>query len=209
MDWDRADADQKLAALAELPAGHPQLEQLALREPDERVRRKAIDRMAVDALRLVGSVRPEDEDWLAVSLGERIDDGALASGDVVAQLLSAPASFRMALIAHAKSEELAVALAQTLDSDDDRIQVARGRGAIHARAAALRDMRDVELLEAVAREYRDKQRRIYRAARDRADQLLAAREVRRQAEELCDRLAGLLARGELTLTPFMTIEREW
>src|SRR5688572_12423113 len=102
MDWDRADADQKLAALAELPAGHPQLEQLALREPDERVRRKAIDRMAVDALRLVGSVRAEDEDWLAVSLGERIDDGALASGDVVAQLLSAPASFRMALIAHAK-----------------------------------------------------------------------------------------------------------
>ena len=210
INWDKADTEQRLAALAELPPNDPLIEQLALRDADERVRRKAFESMRCEAqLRLVGTVQAGDEAYLATCLGERFDDQVLSSGDVVAQLITAPSSFRIALIAHAKSESLAIALTETLDHDADRAQVVRGKGAIGARAAAARVMRDSELLEELALEFRDKQRRIYRAARDRADELLAAREARRHALELCERLEGLLARHELTLTAFTHAEREW
>ena len=210
INWDKADTEQKLAALAELPPNDPLLEQLALHDSDERVRHKAIERMEGEVqLRLIGAIQSADETFLAACLGERLDDSAVTSGDLVAQLVAAPASFRVALIAQAKSEPLAIALTETLDQDGDRAQVARGKGAIDARAAATRVICDIELLEALAHEYRDKQRRIYRAARDRADQLLAAREVRRHALEVCERLEGLLARHELTLTLFTNAEREW
>lgn len=210
IDWDKDDTEHKLEALARLAPNDPRLEQLALRDADERVRHKAIERMEGEAQwRLAGAIRPEDEACLAACLGERCDDSAIASGAALAQLSSAPPSFRVALVAHSKSAPLAIALAQTLDQDPDRAQVVRGKGAIDARAAAARAMRDVVLLEVLALEFRDKQRRIFRAARDRADELLAAREVRRHALELCERLERLLARHELTLTAFSTAEREW
>jgi hypothetical protein len=210
INWDKADAEQKLNELAGLPPNDPILEQLALHEADPRVRHKAIERMEVAAqLRLVGTIGAADADCLAASLGERFDDSATASGDVVSHLISAPSAFRVALIQHAKSKALAIALTETLEQDSERAQVARGNAAIEARAAAILGMRDVDLLEAIAQDYRDKQRRIYRAARDRADQLLAEREMLRNALALCERLEGLLARHELTLSAFILVEREW
>ncbi len=210
INWDKASPEQKLEALGDVPHNDPLLEQLALQDGDERVRRKAFERMDADAqLRLVGVVQVGDEAYLASCLGARFDDQVLSSGDVVAQLLSAPASFRIALVAHAKSELLAIALTETLDNDTDRVQVVHGEGLIGARAAAARSLRDIDLLEKIATEFRDKQRRLYRAARDRADALLAAREVERHAAEICERVEGLLARGELTLTAFTNAEREW
>ena len=210
INWDKADSEQKLAELAGLPPNDPLLEQLALHEADQRVRHKAIERMELEAqLRLVGTIQAADEDCLAACLGERIDDSTTASGDVMARLISTPASFRIALVLHAKNNPLSIALTETLEQDSERAQVARGKATIDARAAAVRDMRDVELLEAIAHEYRDKQRRIYRAARDRADEVLAEREVRRNAMALCERLEGLLARNELTLSAFILVEREW
>ena len=210
INWDKADAEQKLTELATLPPNDPLLEQLALHEADQRVRHKAIERMELEAqLRLVGTIRAADEDCLAACLGERIDDSATASGDVLARLISTPSSFRITLVLHAKNNPLAIALTETLNQDSERAQIARGKATIDARAAAVRDMRDVELLEAIAHEYRDKQRRIYRAARDRADQLLALREARHHALTVCERLEGLLERNELTLSAFILAEREW
>jgi hypothetical protein len=210
IQWDKASPEQKLEALGELPPNDPLLEKLALHDGDERVRRAAFERMDADAqLRLVSVVQAGDEAWLAACMGANFDDQVLSSGDVVAQLISAPASFRVALIAHAKSEALAIALTETLDNDNDRAEVVHGKGNIGARAAAAKGLRDIERLEKIAVEFRDKQRRLYRAARDRADALLAAREVERRATELCERLEGLLARQELTLTAYTTAEREW
>ena len=210
INWDKAGSEQKLEALGDVPPNDPLLEKLALHDSDESVRRKAFERMDADAqLRLVSVVQVGDESYLARCLGGRFDDQVLSSGDVVAQLISAPASFRIALIAHARSEPLAIALTETLDNDADRIHVVHGAGAIGARAAAARSLRDPELLEKIAAEFRDKQRRLYRAARDRADALLAAREVERRATDICERVEGLLARNELTLTAFTNTEREW
>ena len=210
INWDKAGPEQKLESLGEVPSNDPLLEKLALHDADERVRRKAFERMEAEAqLRLVSVVQAGDEAYLAACLGAKFDDQVLSSADVVAQLLSAPASFRIALIAHAKSEPLAIALTETLDNDTDRAEVVHGKGTIGARAAATKSIRDTGLLEQIATEFRDKQRRIYRAAHDRAEALLAANEVRRHATELCERLEGLLARNELTLTAFTNAEREW
>ena len=208
--WDKASSEQKLDALADLPPNDPQLEKLALNDGDERVRRKAFERMEAEAqLRLVGVVQAGDESYLATCIGGNFDDQVLSSGDVVAQLISAPSTFRVALIGQAKSEPLAIALTETLDNDADRAQVVHGKGAIGARAAATKAMRDIDLLEQIATEFRDKQRRLYRAARDRTDALLAASEIQRHATELCERIENLLARHELTLTAFTNAEREW
>ena len=49
-------------------------------------------------------------------------------------------------------------------------------------------------LEAIAQEFRDRQRGLYRAAHDRAEALRAARETLRKAQEICNRLSGLLER---------------
>ena len=155
------------------------LERLALGDADERVRRRAFERMEAEAqLRLVGVVQAGDESFLAGCIGANLDDQVLSSGDVVAHLISAPASFRIALIAHAKSEPLAISLTETLDNDADRAEVVHGKGAIGARAAAARCMRDIARLEQIAVEFRDKQRRIYRAAHDRAEALNVSAEVR-------------------------------
>ena len=70
INWDKADTEQKLAALAELPPNDPLIEQLALRDADERVRRKAFESMRCEAqLRLVGTVQAGDEAYLATCLG--------------------------------------------------------------------------------------------------------------------------------------------
>ena len=210
INWDKASSEQKLNALSELAPNDPQLEKLALHDSDERVRRKAFERMEAEAqLRLVGVVQAGDESYLATCIGENFDDQVLSSGDVVAQLISSPASFRVALIAHAKSELLAIALTETLDNDAVRAEVVHGKGAIGARAAATKAMRDIELLEKIANEFRDKQRRLYRAAHDRVDALLAASKIQGHATELCERIENLLARNELSLTAFTTAEREW
>ncbi|MFM9966897.1 MAG: DUF349 domain-containing protein [Burkholderiales bacterium] len=210
INWDKASPEQKIEALGNVPSNDPLLEKLALQDGDERVRRAAFQRIDADGqLRLSSVVQAGDENFLAACLGERFDDQVLSSGDVVAQLISSPASFRVALIGHAKSETVAIALTETLDNDADRALVVHGKGTIGARAAATKGMRDIDALEKIATEFRDKQRRLYRAARDRADALLAAREVQRHATELCDRLENLLNRNELTLTAFTTAEREW
>ena len=97
--WDKASPEQKLDALGDLPPNDPQLEKLALHDADERVRRKAFERMEAEAqLRLVGVVQAGDESYLATCIGGNLDDQVLSSGDVVAQLISAPSTFRVALI---------------------------------------------------------------------------------------------------------------
>jgi hypothetical protein len=210
INWDKATSEQKLAALPKLPPNDPVLEPLALGDTDEPVRHAAIALLSGDALlRLVGAVKAGDEACLAARLGETLDGGVMSSSDTVAKLLAASAPFRVELASHTRIEALALALLQSLDNDADRARVARGKGAIDARIAAVRELHDVDTLEAIAHDYRDKQRGIYRAARDRADQLVAAREVERVATHLCDRLEGLLTRHELTTTAFTTAEREW
>lgn len=214
INWETASSAQKLAALDEVPAGDPVLAQLAAGEPDDAVRRKAIGRMdAAAQLALAGTVREGDEDCLAASLGERIGErtgeGGIAPGQALAALSSATAAFRIALISHAKSGPLALALAATLGSDAERAAAARGKGPIDARIAAVGGISDTGLLEAIAQEFRDRQRGLYRAAHDRAEALRAARETLRKAQEICNRLSGLLERRELTLSGFTSIEREW
>jgi hypothetical protein len=126
-----------------LPPADPTLERLALNDADERVRRRAFERMEAEAqLRLVGVVQAGDESFLAGCIGANLDDQVLSSGDVVAHLISAPASFRIALIAHAKSEPLAIALTETLDNDADRGEVVHGKGAIGARAGEIDTARE-------------------------------------------------------------------
>ena len=210
INWETANSAQKLAALDELPSNDPVLGQLALGEPDAAVRHKAIGLMEAAAqLQIASSVRTGDENCLAASLGERIGEGGIAVDDALGALASATAGFRIALIAHAKSEPLALALTASLASDAQRAEIARGKGLIDARIAAVGGISEVDLLESIAQEFRDKQRGIYRAARDRADALLAARETQRKALELCERLSGLLARNGLTLSAFTLLEREW
>ena len=210
INWETANSVQKLAALDELPSNDPVLGQLALGEPDAAVRHKAIGLMEAAAqLQIASSVRTGDENCLAASLGERIGEGGIAVDDALGALASATAGFRIALIAHAKSEPLALALTASLASDAQRAEIARGKGLIDARIAAVGGISEVDLLESIAQEFRDKQRGIYRAARDRADALLAARETQRKALELCERLSGLLARNGLTLSAFTLLEREW
>lgn len=210
INWDKASSEQKLAALSKLPPNDPMLEQVALGDAEATVRHAAIALLSGDALlRLVGACQAGDEASLAARLAETLDAAAMASNDTVATLLAAPLALRIDLIGHVKGEVLATALVQSLTDDADRARVARGKGAIDARVAALRAMHDVTALESIAHDFRDKQRGIYRAARDRADQLLAARETERAAAHLCERLEGLLARNELTTTAFTTAEREW
>ena len=210
INWETANSAQKLAALDELPSNDPVLGQLALGEPDAAVRHKAIGVMEAAAqLQIASSVRTGDENCLAASLGERIGEGGIAVDEALGALASATAGFRIALIAHAKSEPLALALTASLASDAQRAKIARGKGLIDARITAVGGISEVDLLESIAQEFRDKQRGIYRAARDRADALLAARETQRKALELCERLSGLLERHELTLSAFTLVEREW
>lgn len=210
INWDKATTEQKLAALSKLPPNDPMLEQVALGDAEATVRQAAIALLAGDALlRLAGTCKAGDEASLATRLGETLDDAAMSSTDTMAKLVAAPLALRIELISHVKSEALATALVQSLTDDADRARVARGKGAIDARVAALRAMHDVTALESIAHDFRDKQRGIYRAARDRADQLLAARETERTAAHLCERLEGLLARNELTTTAFTNAEREW
>lgn len=210
INWEKATPEQKIEAIGNLPADNPMLEHLVLVDVDPRVREAALKRLDEAAqLRLVGGVKPEDEAVLAACLGERLDGDAIQSADIAAQLVSASTAFRVAFIAHAKNEPLALALVETLEDDAARADVARGRGPIEARAAAARGMRDTTLLEAVAHDTRDKQRRVYRAAHDRIEELGAARESRARAEELCRRLESLLTKHEVTLTAVTTAEREW
>ena len=207
--WEKADPKQKLEAMAQLPTDDSRLEQLALHDADNQVRHKAIETLQGETLwHLIGAVRPEDEACLAASLGQHCGLDVIASDDRMATLMSAPPSFRIALIAHVTQEKMATALARSLDEDTQRVEVVRGKGLIDARAAAASAMWSIELLEALALEYRDKQRRLYRAARDRADELMSAREVRRHALNLCERLQGMLANNEVSLTALTNLERE-
>jgi len=210
IDWEKATTERKLQALERLPATDPALAQLAVQDADAVVRHRAMQLMEPAALwNLVATVQSGDEDILAARLAEQPADPGTSAGALPAALQHASTPLRVALIAHTRSEDLAAALVAALEQDADRASVVRGTGLIGARAAAARAMWDVALLEALAQEYRDKQRQIYRAARGRADELLAARESHHRARALCEQLEGLVAREQLTLTAVVNAEREF
>lgn len=210
IEWAKATSERKLQALERLPASDPVLAQLAVQDTDPVVRHRAMQHMAhADLWNLVATVQPGDEDVLAARLAEQPADPGTADSTPPTALQHAGTALRIALIAHTRSEELATALVDTLEQDADRAHVVRGSGPISARAAAARAMWDVAQLEALALEYRDKQRQIYRAAHGRAEELLAARESHRRARALCEQLEGLIEREQMTLTAVVNAEREF
>ncbi len=203
IDWAKSTTERKLQALERLPASDPVLAQLAVQDTDPIVRHRAMQHMApADLWNLVATVQPGDEDILAARLAEQLTE-------LPAALQHAGTTLRLALIAHTRDEALAGALVNELEQDADRAQVVRGAGPISARAAAARGIWDIALLEALALEFRDKQRQIYRAAHGRAEELLAARDAHRRARALCEQLEGLIERAQMTLTAVVNAEREF
>lgn len=210
VDWDTADTPQKLQSLERLAADDPMLAKLAVEEGDPRVRQRAIERMAAPALwDLVATVNAGDEDVLAARLMASVDGDIGTTANLPAPVTLAPAALRVALVAHAPNEALALALVDTLEEDVERARVARGKGPMGARSAAVRGIGNISLLDALALEYRDKQRGLYRAAHDRAEWLRAAEAARAQLEALCTRLETLIAQDQLNLTAVVNVEREY
>jgi hypothetical protein len=210
VDWDTADTPQKLASLEHLAADDPVLAKLAIEEGDPRVRQRAMERMAAPTLwDLVATVNAGDEDVLAACLMGSLDANVGTTGDLPGPVTHAPAALRVALVAHAQNEALALALVESLEQDGERASVARGKGPMAARSAAVRAIGNISLLDAIALEYRDRQRSLYRAAHDRAEWLRAAQAARAQLEALCTRLETLIAQEQLNLTAVVNIEREY
>jgi len=210
LDWDKAEPQQKLEAMERLPADDPLLAKLALEEGDPRVRQRAIERMPVAALwDLVATVHVGDEDLLAARLMAGLDADISTTASLPGAVTHAPAALRVALVAHAQNEALALALVEFLEQDGARASVARGKGPMGARSTAIRAIGDIGLLDALALEYRDKQRSLYRAAHDRAEWLRAAQAARAQLEALCARLEALIAQEQLNLTAVIHAEREY
>ena len=210
IDWDTADTPQKLASLERLPADDPMLAKLAIEEGDPSVRQRAIERMPAPALwDLVATVHAGDEDVLAARLMAGLDADTSTTAGLPGAVTHAPAALRVALVAHAQNEALALALVGSLEQDGARASVARGKSPMGARSAAIRAIDDISLLDTLALEYRDRQRSLYRAAHDRAEWLRAAQAARAQLEALCARLEALIAQEQLNLTAVIHAEREY
>ncbi len=149
------------------------------------------------------------ERYLALWAGK--DAAAPALAERLARMENAGRELLDFLLREAQEPELRLAALQRTDGASVLVSIAVHDPHLEMRLNALERIADAELLEQVARESRNRDKRVYRRARERLDLMAAAKNRAGHLERLCAEMENLQWDGESGLNAgrFPRLEQEW
>ena len=216
--WQQANPESRKQSLRNLDSNDPKLLDLARQDPDPAVRRAALERL--DDLDLLRRIANEDTDAdlrdAAQARYHALLAGKVAGGPTLAsrleRLRSDPeANLVEFLLQQAAEPELRLAALEQIDLESTLADIAIRNSHPDLRLAALERVHDPELLDRIARQSRNRDKRLHRRARERLDALHAEQARALNLERLCAEMEHLNWDGESGLNAgrFPKLEQEW
>ena len=219
--WQHANPEIRRRGLQRLPSSDPQLQQLARTDQDPGLRRAALGRCNdLDLLRQ--SAQDDPDAGVRTYAQARLQhlllgqDGDQPARPALAQRLAlldgfAPAELLETLATQAAEPELRLAALTKLDRETLYAERAVYDSAAQLRAAALAQVHTPELLDRIAKDARNRDKRVSRDARERVQTLRAERQRQDALEELCRGMETLTWEGEHgpSAARFAQLEQSW
>ncbi len=216
--WQHADPATRQRALRELDKADPTLRELARQDLDPTVRRAALERL-VDLDLLQGIAGADADDSVRAAARDRLRAllaGAVGDGPPLAERLErlgqdADPGLVEFLLQHAAEPELRLAALERIGPEAALAEIALRNPHQELRLAALERVRDPELLARIVHQSRNRDKRLYRGAKERLDALDAARTCAAHLERLCAEMEHLSWDGESGphAGRFPKLEQEW
>lgn len=216
--WQHADPATRQRALRELDKADPTLRELARQDLDPTVRRAALERL-VDLDLLQGIAGADADDSVRAAARDRLRAllaGAVGDGPPLAERLErlgqdADPGLVEFLLQHAAEPELRLAALERIGPEAALAEIALRNPHQELRLAALERVHDPELLARIVHQSRNRDKRLYRGAKERLDALDAARTCAAHLERLCAEMEHLSWDGESGphAGRFPKLEQEW
>ncbi len=204
--------------LQELDTTDPALAEIARQDTDPVRRRTALERL-VD-LDLLQTIASEDADpaiqAAAQNRYQALLAGRIAESPTLADRLERlrhnpdPALIEF-LTHHAAEPELRRAALTLIEAENLLVDIAVRNSHPEVRLAALERVHDPNLLDQIARQSRSRDKRVYRRARERLDELVAIQARAAHLDQMCGEMERLHWDGEAgpTAARLLKLEQEW
>jgi hypothetical protein len=216
--WQHTDPETRKQALRGLANTDPALVEIARQDPDPVLRRAALERLGdLDLLHAIASedadpgVRAAARDRYRFLLAGRVADGPALVNRLERLRQGLDGDLAEYLLNHAAEPELRLAALDHIGPESPLAEIALRDSHPDVRLAALERIHNPELLDYVARESRNRDKRLYRRARERLDALVAAQARAVHLERLCVEMENLAWDGESgpNAGRFPRLEQEW
>ncbi len=216
--WQHTDPETRKQALQGLESTDPALIEIARQDTDPAIRCAALKRLSdLDLLQTIASQDPDLKVRTAAQEQYRhLLAGKIAEGPSLAARLEQlrqnldPALIEF-LLHHAVEPELRLTALKQITTEPALAGIAVQNTHLDVRLAALERIQDPELLEQVTRQSRNRDKRVYRQAKERLDTRQAAETQAAHFEHLCNEMENLRWDGESGLNAgrFPKLDQEW
>ena len=201
--WQHTDPANRQQALRELDKSDPKLIELARQDVDPSVRRAALERLVdlellqnIAAMDADESVRTAARDRQRLVLAGKAADGPALTDRLAWFRRDLESGLVEFLLQHAVEPELRQAALEQIDSESVLAEIVIQPSHQELRQAALERVTTPELLNKIAQQTRNRDKRLYRRAKEKLDALTAAQARTGQLERLCAEMEQLLWDGE-------------
>lgn len=223
--WQHRNPEMRLQAVRELPPNDAILVELALQDPDWRVRQAVVGRLIhLDRLRQVYLSDPEPA--VREQAEKRLRQLLCDAGQCPDHIEEANAAARKAvlkqLIMEERARDLLEYLAQNAQEADLRRQLLtriQGQGLLgnialqdpsgDIRLAALERVSQESTLQRIAKEARKRDKRLARAARERLERMEQARQGEQRRQDIIVAMAELAAQGGVDVVAARKLDLAW
>lgn len=216
--WQHADPATRERALRELDQTDPILIELARQDLDPTVRRAALARLVdLDLLQSIATADTDEGVRMAARNRQRdLLAGTVSGGPPLAERIKRlcqdpDLDLAEFLLQHATEPELRLAALARIDSEAALAEIALRNPYQELRLAALERVNDPDLLEQIVRQARNRDKRLYRSAKERLDTRVAVQARADELERLCTEMEHLSWDGESGANAgrFPKLEQEW
>lgn len=217
--WQHNDPTTRQQALQELDKADPKLLELARNDPDPTVRQAALERLVdVAALQTIADTDTNSNVQRAAYNRQRLlIAGKVVDGPVLMDRLdwlrhhNSDTGLIEFLLQEAVESELRLMALSSIDVEQHLATIVLQNPHQDLRWAALARITTPELLEQISRNTRNRDKRLYRQARERLDAYTTAQAQTAHLERLCVEMEQLLWDGETgpNAGRFPKLEHEW
>ncbi len=216
--WQHTDPTARKQAVQGLESTDPMLSELARQDPDPAVRHAALERLG--NFDLLQRLAREDAD-ISIQTAATARYRALLAGQTADSPTLIERLERLKhdldtdvtdyLLRHAVEPELRLAALERIDTEPALAEIAQRDTHLEVRLAALERVHDPELIDQIARHSRNRDKRLYRRARERLDTLIAEQASATHRERICAEMENLRWDGESGTNAgrFPKLEQEW
>lgn len=208
---DHNDPAVRCRALNELAADHPDRLRLAGEDPAAEVRLSALS--AIDDLACLLSCldKEQDDDCRRTLLDRLIDHDGLQTENIERLAAALKGEEGQHCLQNSRNGALRSHLLVQVDNSALMLQLVREDASIEVRLAAVARIEDAAELHVIAKEARKRDKRLSKAARERAEALDLAQAQRESRQALCEVMETLAQSDAISndAAQFQTVSQQW